>query len=259
MKQNFRKHLRPLAVLAAAALLLTGCKGVTEEEKTTRENGIALLESGDYEGALDQFEALIQDADRVTDFEVDILKYRAEAEYGLKDYEAAAHTYDILSQIDKERAEYGYFAALSLATAGDPAGAWEKLEQGRALDEDGTAPGFAEAMTAVGEAYLDSGDQERADAVYTELIQSGKAGTSVYNRLAMAEIKAGDYETALSYCETGLALSDRTAVRELKFNQAVCFEHLGQYQKALELFQEYTEEFGSDEAAEHEIAFLKTR
>ena len=108
MKQNFRKHLRPLAVLAAAALLLTGCKGVTEEEKTARENGIALLESGDYEGALDQFEALIQDADRVTDFEVDILKYRAEAEYGLKDYEAAAHTYDILSQIDKERAEYGY-------------------------------------------------------------------------------------------------------------------------------------------------------
>lgn len=84
MKQNFRKHLRPLAVLAAAALLLTGCKGVTEEEKTARENGIALLESGDYEGALDQFEALIQDADRVTDFEVDILKYRAEAEYGLK-------------------------------------------------------------------------------------------------------------------------------------------------------------------------------
>ena len=203
MKQNFRKHLRPLAVLAAAALLLTGCKGVTEEEKTARENGIALLESGDYEGALDQFEALIQDADRVTDFEVDILKYRAEAEYGLKDYEAAAHTYDILSQIDKERAEYGYFAALSLAKAGDSAGAWEKLEQGRALDEDGTAPGFAEAMTAVGEAYLDSGDQERADAVYTELIQSGKAGTSVYNRLAMAEIKAGDYETALSYCRTG--------------------------------------------------------
>ena len=50
MKQNFRKHLRPLAVLAAAALLLTGCKGVTEEEKTARENGIALLESGDYEG-----------------------------------------------------------------------------------------------------------------------------------------------------------------------------------------------------------------
>lgn len=127
------------------------------------------------------------------------------------------------------------------------------------MDGDGTAPGFADAMTAVGEAYLDSGDQERADAVYTELIQSGKAGTSVYNRLAMAEIKAGDYETALSYCETGLALSDRTAVRELKFNQAVCFEHLGQYQKALELFQAYTEEFGSDEAAEHEIAFLKTR
>ena len=57
MKQNFRKHLRPLAVLAAAALLLTGCKGVTEEEKTARENGIALLESGDYEGAKKSYPA----------------------------------------------------------------------------------------------------------------------------------------------------------------------------------------------------------
>lgn len=144
MKQNFRKHLRPLAVLAAAALLLTGCKGVTEEEKTARENGIALLESGDYEGALDQFEALIQDADRVTDFEVDILKYRAEAEYGLKDYEAAAHTYDILSQIDKERAEYGYFAALSLAKARGSRRSLGKAGAGKGLGRGRNGPGASQ-------------------------------------------------------------------------------------------------------------------
>ncbi|MGI5984098.1 MAG: hypothetical protein ACOX8F_11890 [Sakamotonia sp.] len=255
---RFNRYLKPLAVLAAA-VLLAGCGRVTEEELAARENGIALLESGDHEGALDQFEALIQDTDRVTAFEVDVLKYRAEAEYGLEDYGAAAHTYDILSQIDEERAEYGYFAALCLAKAGDPDGAWERLEQGKALDPAGEAPGYTEAMTAVGGAYLDSGSHERADAVYAELIQSGKAGTAVYNRLALAEMKAADYETALGYCETGLALSDRTAVRELRFNQAVCLEYMGQYQKALELFQAYTEEFGSDEEAEHEIAFLKTR
>lgn len=56
MKQNFRKHLRPLASCSSGAPSY-GCKGVTEEEKTARENGIALLESGDYEGALSQFEA----------------------------------------------------------------------------------------------------------------------------------------------------------------------------------------------------------
>ena len=32
-------------------LLLTGCSHVTSEMKESRENGIALMESGDYEGA----------------------------------------------------------------------------------------------------------------------------------------------------------------------------------------------------------------
>jgi len=43
------------------------------------------------------------------------------------------------------------------------------------------------------------------------------------------------------------------------FNEAVCYEYLGQYEKALSLFLAYIETYGSDERAEHEIAFLVTR
>ena len=40
------------AVILAALFLLSGCGSATEEMKTGRTEGIALLESGDYEGAV---------------------------------------------------------------------------------------------------------------------------------------------------------------------------------------------------------------
>ena len=69
----------------------------------------------------------------------------------------------------------------------------------------------------------------------------------------------GNYEEALQHAEAGLALSDDRAKKEIAFNQAVCYEYLGQYEKALELFRSYEEQYGQDEKADHEIAFLVTR
>jgi len=43
------------------------------------------------------------------------------------------------------------------------------------------------------------------------------------------------------------------------FNYAVALEYQGEYEQALEAFEAYTAQFGSDEQAEHEIAFLRTR
>ena len=48
-------------------------------------------------------------------------------------------------------------------------------------------------------------------------------------------------------------------MKELSYNRAAACEHLQQYDKALAMFEDFVKEFGSDEDAEHEIAFLKTR
>ena len=69
--------------LASMLLLLTGCSHVTSEMKESRENGIALMESGDYEGAVAEFDSLIDQTTRVTSFEIDVLKFRGEAEITL--------------------------------------------------------------------------------------------------------------------------------------------------------------------------------
>jgi tetratricopeptide (TPR) repeat protein len=73
------------------------------------------------------------------------------------------------------------------------------------------------------------------------------------------KIEAGEYEEALKVFEAGSASAAGLTLQQLKFNEAVCYEYLGRYDKALQLFESYVEEFGSDEKAEHEIAFLVTR
>lgn len=253
------KWKRPAVILCTAALLLGGCQRVSKEQLEYREAGIALLDQGDYAGALEQFEKALAVSKRVSEFETDILKYRAETEYLLEDYEAAAHTYEMMCQIDGKEPEYAYFSAVCLANSKDPDGASIKLEEGKKLDPEGTAPGFLEAMNALAEAYLTAGDLEKGDGIYQDLIDSGKADSRVYNYRMKAAMDQKDYEKALEYAALGLALTDGLAKDDLKFNQAVCYENLGDYAKALELFREYVTEFGSDEAVEHEIAFLVTR
>lgn len=200
------KWKRPAVILCTAALLLSGCQRISKEQLEYRAEGIALLEQEDYGGALNQFEKALADSKRVSEFETDILKYRAEAEYFLKDYEAAAHTYEMLCQIDGKEPEYAYFSAVCLANNGDTDGAFAKLEEGKTLDPEGTAPGSLEAMNALAEAYLAAGDLERAEDVYQELIDSGKADSRVYNYRMKTSMDQKDYEKALEYAALGLAL-----------------------------------------------------
>ena len=236
---KIKKSIVSALFLSGMLLLLTGCSHVTSEMKESRENGIALMESGDYEGAVAEFDSLIDQTTRVTSFEIDVLKYRGEAEFMLGDYGAAAYTYDTLAKVDKPRAEYYYLGAVSLANH--------------------EVTGYAEAMEALGAAYMTAGDEEKADELYQTLVDEGFSSTEVYNRWMMAAMEKGNYEEALQHAEAGLALSDDRAKKEIAFNQAVCYEYLSQYEKALELFRSYEEQYGQDEKADHEIAFLVTR
>ena len=74
------------------------------------------------------------------------------------------------------------------------------------------------------------------------LIAAGCATTDIYNRLMMDAMEAGDYETALGLAEKGLQLEDGLAEKQLKFNEAVCYEYLGNWQKALSMFEAYVAE-----------------
>ena len=259
MSGRCRKKTAVLAALLLSSVLLTACGGVTEEMLATRESAIAMMENGDYEGAVAAFNGLVEEATKVTEFELDILKYRAEAEFLLEDYAAAIHTYRTLMEVDAERPEYCYLASMALSKMGQMHDAKLFLDGGKALDEKHEAPGFFEASFAYAEGYLADGEPEIAKTEYQELIDAGFGSTEIYNRLMVMAMDEGDYEEALKMAAKGLILTDGLAVQELRFNEAVCYEFMGDFAKALELFRAYAAEFGSDERVAHEIAFLETR
>lgn len=248
-----------LAAVLLASVLLTACGGVTEEMLAARESAIAKMEQGDYEEAVAVFNDLVEEAKRVTEFELDVLKYRAEAEFLLEDYEAAVHTYRTLIEVDKALPEYYYFAAIAMARDGQLEEAHSLLMNGKELDKKQEAAGFFEATMALAEEYEAGGQAEAARDVYQELIDGGHGSTAIYNRLMLMAMNAGDYEEALRTAAKGLILTDGLAMQELKFNEAVCYEYLGDFSKALELFRAYAAEYGTDEQVAHEIAFLETR
>ena len=76
-----------LAALLLGVSLAAGCQGTDPAREQFRLDGIAQMEQGDYEGAIASFDEAIAHSDgRVGDFELDVLKYRGEAEYKLGDY-----------------------------------------------------------------------------------------------------------------------------------------------------------------------------
>lgn len=299
LRSRFEKKAVNVLLLLLTASALGGCQEKGPDKLELRMAGIEKLDAGDYAGAVADFESAIQASKgRVGDFEVDVLKYRAEAEYMLKDYPAAAHTYDVLMQVDQKDPEYLYADAVMKALGQDPDGALEAYLEGVQLEAEGSkhakdaeaeSGGFdrMSALTAVAEACLRDGRQEEVSALYDAAVADGAAGPSVFNSMGLTYLEAGQYEEALTCFDRAIQSADRAAgsgdgaeekseegssaaaqagtsvelqaVRNARFNQAVVYEHQGQYQKALQAFETYVAEFGPDEAAQKEITFLQTR
>lgn len=94
---------------------------------------------------------------------------------------------------------------------------------------------------------------------YEEALKLGVLQSRIYNKMALEKLAISDYEGALSVIQQGMAVDDGSAAADLAYNQAVAYEYRGEYEKALELFEEYIARFGSDENVEKEITFLKSR
>lgn len=257
-----------MAVMASVlALNLSGCKRKGEDPTALRLSGIEKLNQEDYSGAVRDFEAAIQASrGKVGAFEIDVLKYRAEAEYMAEDYSAAAHTYDILIQIDGEDREYYYRNAVLKTLAEDLDGALNDYRAGVLLEkknekkkEEPSSFGRPQALGAVGKALAAAGRQAEAETLYNEAVQDGAAGPDVFNAIGLNYLEAGQYEEALSAFEKAIQAGSGQNIRDARFNQAVVYEYQGQYQEALQAFEGYVAEFGPDEAAQKEITFLRTR
>ena len=257
-KQGRKIYL--LGVMAALSIFASGCFDGSKEKYTFRDNGIDLLDSGDYEGAIQAFDQALEASDgMVGNFELDILKYRAEAECGTGDYEAAANTYAVLNQVDEERPEYLGRSCLLYVKAGAVDKALEQYQKAYAKDPAGETT--QEALLAVGQGLTDAGRFDDAMGLYESALSGGMQNAELYNRMGLCQLDAGKVSDALSYFDQGLAMADQDpdVRKKLVYNKAAAQEQNTDFAGALNTLESYVQEFGSTADVEKEIAFLKTR
>lgn len=245
------------AALLCVLLSLSGCQKESREE--SRLTGISALDAGNYETAIVSFDqALERSGGRVGAFELDVLKYRAEAEYLLGDYEASAHTYDVLIQVDQELPEYLNGRCMSYASLGEVEAALADYTRSLSLDPE--SAGLETAMLALTGAMEETGGYEsQVTEIYRQVIDSGKAGAQLYNRMGVSLLKGGEVSQALDCFARGIAMADETAMPDLLYNQAVAYEYQGDFVGAKALFEQYVERYGTDDRIQKELTFLETR
>lgn len=278
MRRN-RRRKRLIKALAAWAIciflvFLIACATIqvagyfsSSKQREMRALGIEKMEQGDYTAAIGAFDQALAAMDKDTgDLAVDILRYRAEAEYRLGDYEAAQYSYELLMQRDPGSLEYWYMASMCASGLGntDRALTYYNHVQQAEQDKEKHAAGRREALLAVAAACVKDQNYDQAMSLYENAVKDGIDDGEIYIKMGLCQMAEDKYKDAAAVFDQAKAkLQDQKDATELlkeaSYNRAVCSEYLYQYQEALKLFQEYDKTYGPDKRAEHEIAFLKSR
>lgn len=252
--------LAGICLLGGLMLFAPGCGKKQKQMQQFRALGIEKLNQEDYQGAIEDFDRAIALASEKTEnVELDVLKYRGEAEYKIGNMEAAAHTWQLLLEIEGENQECLYRLALAKAGSGQVEEAVLNYQKALALDQQKDSPIRKEALKGIAAAAEAADLEEVVVSLYREAAGDGIGDARMYNRIGLFLMEQQQYREALEYFEQAVAADESKTFADAWFNQAAAYEYLGNYQKALELFIQYREIFGFDAAAEKEITFLESR
>ncbi|MBQ9764637.1 MAG: tetratricopeptide repeat protein [Lachnospiraceae bacterium] len=116
-----------------------------------------------------------------------------------------------------------------------------------------------DALVYLAKAYYASGDIAQAKATYKKYLNYDNTNGYVYNHMGIISMDEGDYAGALSYFQTGILTKDTKCLRELMWNEIVCYERLGDFETALAKITDYIASYPDDDIAKREYEFLKTR
>lgn len=204
---------------------------------------------GDIEAATKDYEEAIKLEKE--DYTYYILKYEMLKEAGKED-EANKSLEDAL-QLEAKSAKEKYQKAKVMCFQGNYEEAKTQL-----LAITGE---YSKAYELLGDIYYANQDYSNAiDSYVTYLgVSQEHASPGLYNQLANCSIKLESYEQALEYINQGLSLGDNTAQRELKYNEVLVYENLGDFNKAYDLAVSYVSEYPEDENMARELVFLETR
>ena len=115
------------------------------------------------------------------------------------------------------------------------------------------------SIMLLGKIYLLNNDTDSARSLFQSGLSAEGQESVCYNGLALCDMAAGDYDSALSDISSGLAAGDGNAREELLFNEIVAYEKKLDFSTALEKAKAFLEEYPQNTDASQELTFLQNR
>ena len=208
-------------------------------------HGVTLLELGQYEESREAFDKAVSlepaDYDRIIDI------YKAYYQFGYGDIgleyvEDAMKDQAGMSDYDRGRMLY------HVGRYNEAVSALEKTDK----------KSFADASLYLGMSYEAMGDYNYAASVYNNGMENS-TNPALYNQLGLCQMKRGAYAEALDAFQRGLECEDTSLQQQLRFNEAVAYEYLADFETARELLGAYLKDYPNDTEAQREYQFLETR
>lgn len=207
--------------------------------------GVTLLEAGEYEASKEAFDKAVSleptDYERIAEIYKAFYKY-GYGELGLAYVEQALSEESGINAYDKGRLLY-YVGRYSEAIS-----SLEKAEQKK----------YKDIPLYLGMCYEAMGDYNYAASIYTAGMENS-TNPALYNQLGLCQTKLRDYEAALEAFQKGLLCEDESYKQSLRFNEAVTYEYLADFQTAKKLMEAYLADYPNDAKAQREYQFLQTR
>lgn len=203
---NHLKKSSYICVLILAAVLCMGCTDREENQIQYREEGIQLLQNGDYEGALENLQnALDLSLGKVGKIEMDICFYKAEALYYLGDIQGAMDTYSAIIGFNEN--PKAYFLRGNLY--------YSQNDEAHALEDYAAAAEHEkkdyELYIGIYEALTAHGKEQEAQIYLNQALEL--SGNKAYDKMQKGRINflLGEEDTAVSLLEEAVEENELTA------------------------------------------------
>ena len=106
--------------------------------------------------------------------------------------------------------------------------------------------------------YEALGDPSYAQNLYRQYLDQDGSDGSIYNLIAVSQMKAGDYEGGLATIQEGLQKAS-SGKQELYRNEIAAYEYLLNFSEAKTKMEAYLAAYPEDSEAAREYTFLKSR
>ncbi len=271
----------------ANAILVLRNSFPEEEEKDKKAEGpeeleirgfiaSALMKTGSYEEAIEEFNILITANDHATQH----LILAGECYLLMHQFSAADQYFDLVSgQADRKPSHYlrMYNSCVAAGSYNSAVRCFEEGLQltgegadhemtageyyaraGRLSDAEISLSGESSVGARLAEAslYTRDGRYDDAEHIYKDLLGRGEETAEVYSAYMLLKIISGKADEARELLKRVESFNDREVLRSARWNEIILLEMEQDYKYAYEKLQVYRREFGTTEETERENLFL---